>query len=88
VGDEPEPLYSRTAIPYFLAGNIGEDPVRIVRRHHCAQHDRSSRKVAGRVPDERARHVRTRFVIIREMVGAEDGDHVEVKDESERPASD
>ena len=25
VGDEPEPPYSRMAIPYFLMGNIGED---------------------------------------------------------------
>ena len=25
IGDEPEPPYSRMAIPYLLAGSIGED---------------------------------------------------------------
>lgn len=29
VGDEPEPPYSRMAIPYFLIGNIGEEGTRL-----------------------------------------------------------
>lgn len=37
IGDEPEPPYSRMAIPYLLAENIGEDGTHL--RHHDKHYD-------------------------------------------------
>lgn len=47
VGGEPEPPYSRMAIPYFLTGNIGEDGT-YLRKTENWYEDRGIRYVHGR----------------------------------------
>ena len=47
VGGEPEPPYSRMAIPYFLTGNIGEDGT-FLRKTENFYEDRGIRYMYGR----------------------------------------
>ena len=59
IGDEPEPPYSRMAIPYFLHGRIGEDGTHLRKAHdHFATH--GIHLIEGRVAsiDAGAREVR------------------------------
>ena len=59
VGDEPEPPYSRMAIPYLLMGNIGEDGTYLRKgKDHFARHGIEQRAGRAVAIDTSARQVR------------------------------
>ena len=63
IGDEPEPPYSRMAIPYLLMGDIGEDGTYLRKdKDHFATHEHhaAARAAAKRV-DTRKRARRARL---------------------------
>ena len=58
VGDEPEPPYSRMAIPYLLMGNIGEEGTYLRKdKDHFARQHIQLRTGQARAVDTDARHV-------------------------------
>jgi NADPH-dependent 2,4-dienoyl-CoA reductase/sulfur reductase-like enzyme len=58
VGDEPEPPYSRMAIPYLLMGNISEEGTYLRKdKDHFAQQRIQMRAGRARAVDTDARHV-------------------------------
>jgi NAD(P)H-nitrite reductase large subunit len=59
VGDEPEPPYSRMAIPYLLMGNIGEEGTYLRKdKDHFARQNIQVRTGRACAVDTDARHVR------------------------------
>ena len=61
VGDEPEPPYSRMAIPYLLMGDIGEEGTYLRKNNdHFARHRIELRAGRAIAVDTAARSVRRR----------------------------
>jgi NADPH-dependent 2,4-dienoyl-CoA reductase/sulfur reductase-like enzyme len=59
IGDEPEPPYSRMAIPYLMSGDIGEDGTYLRKgRDHFAAQKITLRTVRAKSLDGKQRTVR------------------------------